>query len=232
MFNSISELRQLLRDQTFSFLALQGDSGDYSAVEIGTNKGLRYPKDVNVPEYVSPSSENAEVYFKHIDRQVDKIFELAKLPAGSASFEGQSAVQQSGVSKAWDFNQTNSALSMKAANFEDGENKQWQMFAKWEKKEWDGFVQYSREFNIQALVDDLNEAKETLKMGLGGLFATEVKKAIVKKKFPQKPDDEIEKMVAEFSDTSSGETTFRSKVGSLFKKNVIPDGTKQGEENV
>ena len=229
IYNSASELRQILRDQTFSFLVLQGDANDFNAIEVATNKGLRYPKETNQPQFISPDAANAEVYFKHIDRQVDKMFELAMLPSGSASFEGQSAVQQSGVSKAWDFNQTNSALSKKASNYEDGELKAWEMFAKWEGKEWDGSVEYPREFNVQSLIEDLNEAKETLKLGLGATFDKEIKQAIVKKKFPQKTDQEIDAMVKEFADTNETGTTLKDKVGSIFRKGAGL-GAKKEEE--
>lgn len=230
LYNSCSELREIMRNQTFAFLVLQGDASDFNAIEVATNKGLRYPKDTNQPAFISPDAANADTYFKHIDRQVDKMFELAMLQAGSASFEGQSAVQESGVSKAWDFNQTNSALSKKAANLEDGEIKEWQMFAKWENKEWDGTIEYPHDFNVQDLIADLTEAKELLKMGLGEMFNTDIKRAIVKKKFPQKSDEDIDAMVAEFSDANATPNPLKDKAGAIFK-NVIPDGKNEEEED-
>jgi len=197
IYNSCSELKQILRDQTFAFLALQGESSEYDELSIGTGKGLLYPVDRNPPQYISPPSINAEVYFKHIDRQVTKIFQLAKLEGGSADFQGQTAVNQSGVSKAWDFNQTNSALSKKATNIENGEMKLWQMFAAWQGLEFDGSIVYPNEFSIQSLKQDLDEAEQAARVQLGKTFNIEVKKAIIKKKFPRLPDTELEKMMKE-----------------------------------
>jgi hypothetical protein len=218
IFNSCSELRQILRDQTFAFLAIQGSSSEYSELEIGTGKGLLYPMDRNKPEYVSPPSDNANIYFEHIDRQVHKIYQLAKLDSGGlsatvSSSSGKSGAmvdQQSGVSKAWDFNQTNSALTSKSSNLEDGEMRIWQLFAKWEGKEFDGKIQYPDEFSISSLNDDLSQAEQEARVGLGKTFDIEVRKAIQRKKFPRADDTELEKMAQEveslYSKPAAGST--------------------------
>lgn len=195
IYNSCSELKQILRDQTFAFLAIQGNSSEYDELSVGTSKGLLYPPDRNAPQYISPPSANAEVYFSHIDRQVSKIFQLAKLEGGSVQAPAQSAVQQSGVSKAWDFNQTNSALSKKAGNLEDGETKLWQVFATWLKSEFDGSIEYPHEFSVTSLNDDLDSAEKMMRLNLGAEFNKEVKTAIIQKKFPRMNKDDIDSMI-------------------------------------
>jgi hypothetical protein len=195
VYNSCSELKQILRDQTFAFLAVQGNSSEYDELAVGTSKGLLYPAERNVPQYVSPPTGNAEVYFKHIDRQVAKMFQLAKLEGGSVQAPDQSAVIQSGVSKAWDFNQTNSALSKKAGNLEDGETKLWQVYARWLDKEFDGSVEYPHEFSIQSLNDDLDEAEKIFKLQLGADFNKEIKSTIMKKKFPRMNEQDMQSMI-------------------------------------
>lgn len=200
IYNSCSELKQILRDQTFAILALQGSSDDYDELVVGTSKALLYPQERNAPQYVSPPGENAKNYFDHIDRQVSKIYQLAKIEGGSASFSGtgQSAANQSGTSKAWDFNQTNSSLSDKAGNLEDCENKIWNIFSLWlGKGEFDGSIQYPNEFSIQSLMDDLDEAEKSAKLSLGKTFDLEVRKSIQKKKFPSATEEELEKMAEE-----------------------------------
>ena len=205
IYNSSSELRQILRDQTFAFLALQGDSEAYAGLDLGTGKGLLYPIGSAKPEYVSPQSSNATSYFDHIDRQIIKIFQLAKVDAG-AGVSGQSKMlpagtgtsdTQSGVAKAWSFNQTNSSLSAKASNFEEGELRIWQIFAAWEGKVFDGSIQYPNEFSVKDIMDDISEAEAEAQLSLGKTFNIEVKSAIIKKKFPRADDQEIAKMVAE-----------------------------------
>lgn len=216
VYNSCSELKQILRDQTFAFLAVQGNTTEYDELSIGTGKGLLYPPDRAMPQYVSPPSSNADVYFQHIDRQVSKMFQMAKLEGGSAGFQGQTAVQQSGVAKAWDFNQTNSALSKKAGNLEDGETKLWQMFAKWDDKEFDGSVEYPHEFDINSLSADLDEAEKMFRISLGTEFNKEVKKSLMKKKFPRMNDDDMNKMI-DAMETKEDEAN-RGVSGSLLNR--------------
>jgi len=201
VYNLCSELQELIKNQTFAFLAIQGKASDYDDGTVGTNIGLVYPQDSNVPQYVAPSADSARTIMDQIDRQVDRMYQLAKLEAGSASHKGQNAIQQTGVSKAWDFNQTNSSLSKKASNFEDGEMKLWQIFANWEGKEFDGNITYPSEFSIQSLNEDLTEAQEMMKLSLGKMVDDEVKKVIIKKKFPRKPDDKIDELVADMEAT-------------------------------
>lgn len=208
IYNASSELRQILRDQTFAFLAIQGTSDEYGSLDLGTGKGLLYPENRNVPAYVSPPADNATVYFDHIDRQILKIYQLAKIDAGSGVGGSAKSVpsstgtvdNQSGVSKAWDFNQTNSSLSTKSGNLEDAEMRWWRQFAAWEGKKFTGSIQYPNEFSISALMDDLNEAEKESRLQLGKTFNIEIRKAIVKKKFPRKSDQDIEKMAKEIEE--------------------------------
>lgn len=228
VYNSCSELRQILRDQTFSFLAIQGTSDEYRELEIGTGKGLLYPMDRNKPEYVSPPADNATIYFDHIDRQISKIFQLAKLDSGGVSGkvsspqQGGIADQQSGVSKAWDFNQTNSALSSKSSNLEDGEIKVWQIFAKWEGKEFDGKIQYSNEFSVSSLDSDLREAESAARVQLGKTYDVEIRKAIQRKKFPRASEEDLQAMEKEveqlFSRPTAG-ATMAERAALIAKQN-------------
>jgi len=219
IYNSCSELKQILRDQTFAFLAIQGSADEYNDLTVGTSKALLYPEDRNKPEYISPPPANAEVYFKHIDRQISKIYQLAKLEGGSGSYKGERAIEQSGVSKAWDFNETNSSLSKKAANLEDGETRIWQKYALWEKKKFEGTISYPKEFSMQSLFEDLEEAEKAIKISLGNEFNKEIKKAIVKKKFPRMPEDKIKVMLDDIDNNEKGEgLKLIDRMPELFEK--------------
>ena len=225
IYNSCSELKQILRDQTFSFLAINGDASEYSELEVGIGKGLLYPEGREKPSYISPPTANAEVYFAHIDRQVAKIFQLAKLDSGGVSGQVSNpsnpgiADQQSGVSKAWDFNQTNSALSDKAGNLEDGEMKIWQLYAKLLGTEFTGSVSYPNEFSISSMMDDLTELEKVARLDFGKTFNIEVRKAIIKKKFPRKEDDDIEEMATEIENDIQEKKT-QMMGGNGFNPNV------------
>lgn len=223
VYNSSSELRQILRDQTFSILTIQGKATEYNQISVGSQKGLLYPEERNAPAYISPQAENAQNYFTHIDKQVTKMFQLAKLEGGSATND-QSAGQQSGTSKAWDFNETNSCLAQKASNMQDAEMKRWQIFALWEgQKKFDGDVTYGTNFDIQSLNDDLDEAEKSMKLEMGKLFNIEIKKSIAKKKFPRMPEDEMDAILDDIESAEGEEET-----GSLLTKLGIKQ-TKNGD---
>lgn len=223
VYNSCSELRQILRDQTFAFLALQGTADEYKELTIGVSKGLLYPEGRNAPTYVSPPPVNAQVYFDHIDRQVTKMFQLAKLEGGSAQFKGQEAVNQSGVAKAWDFNQTNASLSRKSENLEDAEEKLWALFAEQDGTTFDGNITYPDEFSVKDLNNDLDEAEKLLRINLGKTFASEVKKAIVRRKFPRMSEEDLEVIDDEIDSTpepesnGNGGVKIRERFPFLFK---------------
>ncbi len=216
VYNSCSELRQILREQTFATLTLQGESSDYNETEVGTNRGLLYPKETNQPQYISPPSSNAESYFKHIDRQISAMFRLAKLEGASAKFQGNETAEQSGISKAFDFNETNQTLSDKAKNMEDGEAKLWNIFAAWEGSTFEGHTSYPEDFNVQSLNQDLDEAEKSLKLNIGKEFNKEIKKAIIQKKFSRLNDNDIDRIV---KDMESSEGTSAS--GRLVDR-VLP----------
>jgi len=231
VYNSCSELRQILREQTFSILTIQGESSEYDEVTVGTSKALLYPPERNAPAFISPPGENARVMFEHIEKQVSAMFRLAKLEGGSAQFKGQNAVEESGVSKAYDFNETNQALSDKADNLQDAESKIWKLFAKWENKEFDGSVIYPDEFSVQNLNSDLDEAEKMLKIALGKSFNLEIKKSIIKKKYPRIADDELDKMIKdlEIEESKTQTGTAGSRLSERLKLKATANANSGGK---
>lgn len=234
VYNKCSELNEIIRNQTFSILCLQGKSTDYDELSVGTSKALLYPPESNVPQYVSPAADNARILMEQIGIQVSKMFQLAKLDGGSASQEKQ-IDSQSGVSKAFDFQETNSALAKKASHLEDGEMRIFDTFAKWEgKSEFDGSVSYPRNFSIQELNEDLEEAKGLFEMNLGREFNLRIKKEIAKKKFPRATDDDMNEIVKEL-EAKEGATeggSLRERLPSFFNKDANQGGKNGGGNNV
>lgn len=229
VYNKCSELNEIIRNQTFSILTLQGKATEYDELSVGTSKALLYPPDRNQPGYISPPAENADVLMRQIDRQVHKMFQLAKLVGGTAEQESQ-VQSQSGVSKAFDFQETNSTLAKKAGHMEDGELRMWQIFARWEGKDFDGSIEYPREFNIKQVNEELEEAEGLLRLQIGTEFNKQIKKEIISKKFPRLPDEEKEKMMKEVDEKEgmSAGQSIRERMPNLFNKNAIPGGINRG----
>ncbi len=241
IYNSVSELRQILRDQTFAFLALQGSSDEYKELSVGTNKALIYPEDRNQPAYISPPKENADAYMQHIDNQIRRIYQLAKLDGGSAKQEKQVA-QASGVSKAFDFLETNTALAGKAENFQDGEIRAWGMYAKWlGKDEFDGSLTYPDDFDIESLNGEIERALKTKNLEIGDEYRKQVNIAIVKKQFPRMDEDELNKILDDIENNTGNEETqggallrrmgFRTKQNDNPGVNRGPGGLKDAKND-
>lgn len=237
IYNSLSELRQILRDQTFAFLALQGTSDEYNEITTGTNKALLYPEERNAPQYVSPPQDNAIVYMDHIDRQVSRIYQLAKL-AGGEGHETKKTTDQSGISKAFDFFDTNTTLSAKASNAQDAERRAWELFARWDDKgEFDGKISYPKDFDIRSLNDDIEQALKTAKLEIGNEYRKQVNIAIVKKQFPRLPEEELNKMLDEIEQSKPEEETPASallrRAGVKIKRQTQPENIRgTGGDNV
>lgn len=231
VYNKCSELNQIIRDQTFSILTIQGESSEYNEKSVGTNRALLYPTDRQAPAFISPDSGNAEILMKQIDRQITAMFRLAKLEGGSAKFSGQSAVEQSGVSKAWDFNETNQALADIADNLQDAEMKLWTLVSLWEgKKTFTGSVQYPDDFDVQRFFDELDEAEKALKLQIGTMFNKEIKKQLIRKKFSRLSESELKKMEKEVED-NEGKSEGGRLLDRLMNKTTenANSGGKEGE---
>jgi hypothetical protein len=220
VYNKCSELNEILRNQTFAILAIQGNASDYNESEVGTNIAIVYNEGMNAPQYVSPPSDNAQVLMDHIDRQVKKMYQIAKLEGGDAESAGD---VQSGISKAYDFHETNSALAKKASNMEDGEYRIWRTFGVWEGVDWDGKVTYSRDFNVKSLAEDLDESERLMRQQLGQDIEKKIKISLVKKKFPRMNEEEIEESV-QTGNMSIGQR-LRDRIPQAFTQ---PSGTNGG----
>jgi hypothetical protein len=123
---------------------------------------------------------------------------------------------------------------MKAGNLEDAETRLWQIFAKQDGGEFEGFVNYSNEFSIKDLNSDLDEAEKLMRINLGNEFNKEVKKAIIQKKFPRLPEDKLQTMIdgmEKSPDDQAGAGDVKRRFPFLFK-NANSSGLNGGKGNV
>ena len=226
IYNLCSELQQIIDDQTFSFLALQGDISEYQGDKsIGTSKGLIYPEGKNPPTYVAPPNGPAEIVITQINNQVRKIYQIAKVDGGSASLD-QQVKTQSGISQAFDFQETNSSLSKKANNLNDGEMKLWQLYASWENKVFDGSIQYPNEFSIRSVNDDIEEAVNFGKLEIGNMVKKELNKHIIKKKFPMMPDEELDLLINDMESAVGQDDVSKviDRIRNRQSRETVPNG--------
>lgn len=95
LYNLVSEVRELLRNQTFGILNVPvGEKGNVSNEQalLGQQSGTANVMfSTLAAQYLSPDGTNVTVYHEHMDRLVRMIYRLASAPWESDSREAESA---------------------------------------------------------------------------------------------------------------------------------------------
>lgn len=203
-YNLTSELRELLRNQTFGLLnaPLMSDQGVLVDIEaaknmLGTEAGAENivfsPEPLN---YIQPDTNNVVVYQAEREQLSRMIYRTLSLPWESDSKDAEAAGSLS--LKREDLNQR---LAMYADECEKSEYQIAKMWfrgyygpEKWEA-EWDKakvVIRYPDNFNITPFADVLQEAQAAMGLEMGPLFMAELKKRLVAKFLPDQPVDKLE----------------------------------------
>lgn len=173
LYNLCSLLQEILARQTFSQLIAQGSVEEYGDVaKLGTSSIFLYPEGKNPPQYISPATSQAELLIEAIDRMIMEIYRIANLKRGSIT----EPTEQSGISKAFDFLDTQQALSDKAFQIEQGMRRVLQLYERvWMKREpSDVTVKLTRNFGVQGVGELIKEAKELFSLGIPDSFKREI----------------------------------------------------------
>jgi len=177
LFNALSELDEILRNQTFSILTIPvknpADREQYENMTLSTENGLLYdPEYGGKPEFIAPPTNPTEAYETRIAELIKYIYKLASL-----EFTG--GVQKSGIAMAFDFQETNSALASMAQNIEEAEYKIIDIVGRWLDKDFSNAVaEYKRDFSIVDLQQELKNAIDVLALDISRKFNIELKKKI------------------------------------------------------
>lgn len=192
IFNLCSELRELLRNQAFSILCYPvTENSDHEGLDdlvTGSENALNFDGNGSAPLYITPPAEQAELLQKELSRLVGEIYRLATL----SSVVG---IQQktSGVSKAWDFENTNQSLSDMAENCQEAEMKMAFLFEQWVGGSAINYsCVYPDDFGIVDIVEALDEITKALDLQIGGLFQKEVKKKAAEMYLADLPEDRFD----------------------------------------
>jgi len=161
IYNLCSLLGEILTRQTFSQLVAQGSADEYGEIaRLGTSSIFLYPDGKNPPQFIGPDAAQAEVLIAEIDGKVSEIYRMACLQRGSV----EKGSAQSGVSKAYDFLDTNQALIDKAARLSCGFEKCLNLARRWMGlPETEIRIVFPRDFGVErtdALIGDALRLKE------------------------------------------------------------------------
>lgn len=194
LYNLISEVRELLRNQTFAILNVPlGKEGsvEVEAARIGQTAGTANVLFSGEPaQYVSPEGVNVQVYHEHIDRLVRTIYRLAVV-----AWESDSLDAESGDSRRLKKEDLHQMLAGYADECEQAEIGIAQLVYRahygesWQTQ-WDAdrpSISYPDEFDVTGLADELDAATAAIAMELGETATKEIKKRIVPKVLPNLP---------------------------------------------
>ena len=188
--NIASLILEFVYRQCFSQLvlpesAVPREEESQGEIVMGTDNAIVISDDTTVePEYLTPPTEPMDFLRQYTQDLREAIYQLAKIEA--PSFE---PTEQSGKSKAWDFHQTNSSLATQAHFLQEAERKCAKIWHKWIDKEFDGYIEYPEEFDIQALNTELENALRIKMYNLPQSFQKEYDKALYRKILTKLPKD-------------------------------------------
>lgn len=182
LYNAISELREILRATTFPVFTLPVK--DLNTLEeirrqgitVGTENVIIYnPEGGGRPDYIAPSPEPIKVYLEYINMLIELIYKSVNL-----EFVLGTSQQKSGVALEFEFQDLNRMLSGFASRMEAIEYQIADLVMRWYDKEFDGVINYKKEFSFRDVERELKLAYDALSLNISPTFEIELKKNIVR----------------------------------------------------
>jgi len=206
LYNLTSEVRELLRNQTFALLNIPlGVDGNMERESVllgqtsGTQNAIFSSQPIN---YVSPDGTNVQVYHEHIDRLVRLIYRLAVV-----GWEGDSRAAESGDSRKLKKEDLYQMLAAYAAECETAEIALAKLVYRahygptWETQ-WatdQPIVSYPDDFDVSGLLDELEAVTQGIALELGETATKEMKKRAVPRLLPNLPQSVAQTIDEEIS---------------------------------
>jgi len=200
VYNLHSEVRELLRNQTFAILNVPvGPDGNVEEeqAKIGAQGGTTNVLfSSQAVDYVSPDGTNVEVYHDHIDRLVRSIYRLA-----AAAWEGDSKDAESADSRTIKRDEQTQVLAKYASECQQFDDEIAELFYRatagadrWKKaKEADGLsIRYPESFEPPNLEEVAARAADAIGLDLGPTAAKEIKKRTVRHMLPNLSEEQAD----------------------------------------
>ncbi len=179
IYNALSELDEILRNQTFPILTLPVsnvalDRKQYDNLILSTENAILYdPSSGGKPDFIAPPTGPTEAYERRIELMIDYIYRLA-------SFEFTGGVSKSGVAMAFDFQETNRTLANIARSIEDAEEKIVDIIGRWfDIDVRKTVVEYPKDFSVLDFQQEVKNAIDLLSLDISKKFNVELKKKLV-----------------------------------------------------
>ena len=196
-----SALDESFEAQMFAFPVLTSKKSPVD-VGVGVSTVLHLnPDDDEKFEYVSPDvgpfSEAWDAFYRMVEL-ANKHMGIAPTAVGSGKTDAKS-----GVSKAWDFFESEKILSRMAGNEQDVADVLFETAGKWQGSAFAGSISYKTKFDLSTASDDINDLISLQSAGVPLSARKEMMRQVIFKKLPNldaKTRDEINTDVDEMED--------------------------------
>jgi hypothetical protein len=194
MMNWLSMLDEEVYQKCLSILTMKATMEDRKEIELSSKNVLEYPEDQ--PAFIAPSTEPWQFILEMLNQSVEEIYRIARMGGGGSGIQISEA--KSGIAYAYEFNQTNQALSDKADQLELAELEIHRLYAKWWGFEFTGKINYADEFGVEDLAQEM-EFLTASRSAITSLTAKrELEKRVVKKLLQSQVDEKtMQRMLAE-----------------------------------
>lgn len=207
LYNLTSEIRELLRGQTFGLLnVVLGTGENATSVEtaltmLGQEKGTEnIVFSPGESKYLQPDAANVTVYQQERSELIRTIYRLCAVPWESDSQDAEA--EGSLKLKREDMNQ------ILAGYADECERTEYQIVELWFRSQYgeswereleraDVVIRYPDTFDVTPFADILEQAQAAITLEMGPTFMTELKRRLVPKFLPDVTDETLAKIVAE-----------------------------------
>lgn len=198
LYNRYSEGKQIIRDQTFSVFTYQVPAEYWSIVDtaevaeaIGTKRAVKYIGD-NQPGYAAPDVGPSNTISSDRNELKDRIREITH------TVEKDSAIPESGVSRAIKFQDLNGSLSSYAGNLEKFERRMWNVACKMLNIDPDEIsVDWPREYKVIDIDSELDAIDRMISLGFPESSIEEKKRRVLSSIFTSTDSDLAERIESE-----------------------------------
>lgn len=133
---------------------------DVGDVGVGVDIVLHLdPDEKEEAGYIAPPTAPFEAGWGAFYRFLALAYERMGMKTGSAvsgSSEGKTATEQSGVSKAWDFYESEKIMASMAIHEQEAVKEIFGFAGLWQDVEWTGTAQYSTKYDLSTVTDDIS----------------------------------------------------------------------------
>ncbi len=226
LFNLDSEMDEHLRSNVFALLQVPVPEGQEPPKEILAGSSNAVPVPANATrdyKYVAPPASVSETLETRIKNTIREIFRRSRIQFGGEQ------VNQSGLAKSWDFEETNRLLSDFVAQLAIGETDVYKLVALVMAVPEDQIdairVVPQKDFAVEDLITELDAAEKALVLGLGPTMDMIIKRRLSAKLVENMSPEEIAQVEEEL--TTERDTALNSLAEETEEERAVREAEEQ-----